>query len=107
MAWLGLLLKVLNPLNWFKVASAINAIISAGETVIRFIKEWQKSRELERKKKGAADAAAELKKASEIEDDDARLKAKADALCRLEKKMDPSSTCDVDDGSSELPDKRT
>lgn len=86
-AWL---LALFNPLNWLKIASAISSV--AG--VIRSLMDAIKERAANKKKDQIDQAVDEITKANEITDDEQRLKAKQDAMCKLEKINDPNSDCD-------------
>jgi len=97
-AWL---LALLNPLNWVKIASAIKVVATAVSTLLKQVQDYLRKREAEKRAKAVKQAVEEIKKADEVMDDEQRLKAKADALCKLEKLTDPSSDCDV--GLSEKP----
>lgn len=76
---------------WLKALTAslstINALFDVLKLAFLAIREWMKNREIERKKKEINDAAERLKRATTA-------KEKTDALCELEKKMDPDSDCD-------------
>lgn len=93
MNWLSLL----NPLNWIKVISMLKSIVDAIKGVVAWIQEWMAKRALAKKHADIEQAGTELKQANEVKDDTDRLKAKADALCRLEKLANPASDCDKPD----------
>jgi type VI protein secretion system component VasK len=62
------------------------------------VEKWVEYRRLkadaQAKNEKTKEAAEELKAANEIKDQDGRLNAKADKLCKIEKINNPSSDCD-------------
>lgn len=90
MGWLSLL----NPLNWIKIIDFIKSIVSGIKAVIGWVQEWMAARALKKKQDEIQGAGDALKQANEVKDDTDRIKAKAAALCKLEKLANPSSDCD-------------
>lgn len=80
--------------NIFGIIKLINSIIAGVTIIVTLVKEFLIKRRISKDKADTQAKVDDLKKANEVTDDEARLKAKADALCQLEKKMDPSSDCD-------------
>lgn len=76
------------------IVTLINSIISGVKFVYTLVSDFLTKRRIKKDQADTSKKTEDLNKANEVTDDEARLKAKADALCKLEKKMDPSSDCD-------------
>ena len=85
MSWLSLF----NPMNWFKLAGVIASLLDLINRAIEQYKESKKKAKQEKEKQELKDAVKQAQDAKTVQE-------KADAACRIEKSLDPDSTCDVE-----------
>lgn len=76
-----------SPVGQYLLAKALGMLTDA-------IRAWKLKREVAKRNEEIQKAANALKAANKILDKEARINAKADALCRLEKLSNPKSDCD-------------
>lgn len=84
---------VLNPANWMRILSVVEGIL----TILKAIQERIEKRRQEKKNE-------EIKKDEAIASDATKSdEERVEALCRIEKSIDPDSDCDSPKRDDELP----
>lgn len=86
MAWL-------NPFTWIKILSLLKSLYDAVVTTYRWIAAAIRTRQQEKKIDGLKDAEKQIGEANKIENEEQRLKEKADAACKIEQNFDPDRKC--------------
>lgn len=84
----------LNPLQWIKVLSLMKSLWDGAVSLYKAYQESKRQKQQQREIEQAEQAVADLDRANEIEDDDERLRKKAEAACRLERTLNPDADCD-------------
>lgn len=87
LAWIKL---ILNPMNWSKLFSVVSQVLSLIRAAIDFFRKRAQEKKLEELRR----LEEALKEANKIDNDDERVRKKAEVMCAIEKKRNPAADCD-------------
>lgn len=83
----------LNPMTWIKILSLVKSLWDSASLLISWIYRYFTKKKQQEEIKKAQEAVSEIEEANKIEDDNERLKKKAEAACKLEKSLNPNADC--------------
>lgn len=83
----------LNPKNLIQVLTLVKTIWDSVMLLYVAVNEWLVKRRQKKEISKVEEAVDDLKEANKIEDDNERLKKKAEAACKIEQSFNPTTDC--------------
>lgn len=86
MAWL-------NPLTWIKILSLLKSLYDAAVATYKWAAALFRKKAQEKEIGKIQEVEHQIDEANKIEDDETRIKEKANAACKMEQALDPNRKC--------------